>query len=217
MHVPPPSPHSKPAQQVPCIAHVRLLVCLIAGFARCRLQPGRGRRSNILPHMQQQQAVSWAAARRRNSCSRDFTVNALLYDPFQAVLFDYVGGMADARQRLLRCVGDPGQRFSADPACLLRAVRCAARAGEDDGLEHGSVPGFVGVWLCYHVVQGYCTLLLRGWMDTHRDAQSKSKTEEQDHVSALPTNVLVRKQCLAAFLVCCPKLSHPSGLPHTLS
>lgn len=92
-------------------------------------QPGRGRRSSVLPHMQQQQQ-SWAAARRANAAARDFTVNALLYDPFQAVLFDYVGGVADARQQLLRCVGDPAAKFTADPARLLRAVRCAARAGE---------------------------------------------------------------------------------------
>ncbi|WIA18376.1 hypothetical protein OEZ85_009838 [Tetradesmus obliquus] len=70
--------------------------CLGAGAA-----PGRGRRSSVLPHMQQQQQ-SWAAARRANAAARDFTVNALLYDPFQAVLFDYVGGVADARQQLLR-------------------------------------------------------------------------------------------------------------------
>jgi hypothetical protein len=93
------------------------------------LQPGRGRRSSVLPHLQRHQQPSWAAARRANAAARDFTVNALLYDPFQAVLFDYVGGVGDARQQLLRCVGDPAARFTADPACLLRAVRCAARAG----------------------------------------------------------------------------------------
>jgi hypothetical protein len=99
-------------------------------FTSCPKQPGRGRRSSILPHLQQQQQPSWSAARRANAAARDFTVNALLYDPFQAVLFDYVGGVADAKQQLLRCIGDPGVRFTADPACLLRAVRCAARAGE---------------------------------------------------------------------------------------
>jgi tRNA nucleotidyltransferase/poly(A) polymerase len=80
--------------------------------------------------MQQLQQPSWSAARRANAAARDFTVNALLYDPFQAVLFDYVGGVTDAQRQLLRCVGDAAARFKADPACLLRAVRCAARAGE---------------------------------------------------------------------------------------
>ncbi|WIA38656.1 hypothetical protein OEZ86_001963 [Tetradesmus obliquus] len=73
--------------------------CLGAGAA-----PGRGRRSSVLPHMQQQQQQqqqSWAAARRANAAARDFTVNALLYDPFQAVLFDYVGEQAFSWSLLL--------------------------------------------------------------------------------------------------------------------
>lgn len=86
----------------------------------------------MLPHIvqQQQQPLSWAAARRSNAAARDFTVNALLYDPFQRILFDYVGGMTDLTAKQLRCVGDARVRLQADPACLLRAVRCAARAGE---------------------------------------------------------------------------------------
>lgn len=82
---------------------------------------------------QQQQPVrqlSWAAARRENALGRDFTVNCLLYDPFAGLVFDYVGGVADVQSKLLRCNGEPAERFSRDPACMLRAVRCAARAGE---------------------------------------------------------------------------------------
>eukprot|EP00879_Flechtneria_rotunda_P018742 GHRR01019674.1.p1 GENE.GHRR01019674.1~~GHRR01019674.1.p1 ORF type:complete len:768 (+),score=291.76 GHRR01019674.1:163-2466(+) len=85
----------------------------------------QGRHIVQLPHG----APSWAAAKRANALSRDFTVNGLLYDPFQRVLYDYIDGVADINSRQLRCIGDPGIRFQKDPACLLRAVRCAARAG----------------------------------------------------------------------------------------
>lgn len=85
---------------------------------------------------QQQQPLSWATAKRANAAARDFTANALLYDPFQRVLYDYVGGVPDLHARQLRCVGDAAVRFQADPACLLRAVRCAARAGMEVGAMH---------------------------------------------------------------------------------
>jgi tRNA nucleotidyltransferase/poly(A) polymerase len=85
-----------------------------------------------MPHklQQQQQQLSWSAARRTNARGRDFTINGLLYCPFQRLLYDYVGGVADARSRQLRCIGDASGSFQADPARLLRAVRCAARAGD---------------------------------------------------------------------------------------
>lgn len=58
---------------------------------------------------------------------RDFTVNALLYDPLQRQLIDYVGGLDDLRRGIIRTVGDPRERFHEDYLRLLRAVRFAAR------------------------------------------------------------------------------------------
>lgn len=60
---------------------------------------------------------------------RDFTVNALLYDPVAAKLFDFVGGEADMRAKVLRAVGDASSRFEEDKLRTLRAVRFAARLG----------------------------------------------------------------------------------------
>ena len=60
---------------------------------------------------------------------RDFTVNALFYDPLEARVIDYVGGLADLRAGLLRTVGDPLRRFREDRLRLLRAVRFAAVCG----------------------------------------------------------------------------------------
>lgn len=56
---------------------------------------------------------------------RDFTINALLYDPIAAVVIDHVGGRADLKRRVIRTVGDPIARFSEDRLRLLRAVRLA--------------------------------------------------------------------------------------------
>lgn len=60
---------------------------------------------------------------------RDFTVNALFYDPASDTVLDYVEGQQDMRDRRLRTVGNPKQRFAEDHLRLLRAVRFAARLG----------------------------------------------------------------------------------------
>ena len=60
---------------------------------------------------------------------RDFTVNAMLYDPFEKVVIDYNGGLRDAEKRLLRVVGDPQERFAEDHLRMFRAVRFAAKLG----------------------------------------------------------------------------------------
>ncbi len=60
---------------------------------------------------------------------RDFTVNALLYDPIARQLLDFVGGQEDLSRRLLRCVGDPRQRFQEDRLRILRAIRFTANLG----------------------------------------------------------------------------------------
>jgi tRNA nucleotidyltransferase (CCA-adding enzyme) len=57
---------------------------------------------------------------------RDFTVNAMAYDPELDQLVDPFGGVEDLRGRLLRAVGDPAQRFSEDGLRVLRAARFVA-------------------------------------------------------------------------------------------
>ncbi len=60
---------------------------------------------------------------------RDFTINALYYDPFDEKVIDLVGGQDDLRHRLLRAVGDARLRFGEDALRLLRAIRFAATLG----------------------------------------------------------------------------------------
>ncbi len=54
---------------------------------------------------------------------RDFTINALMYDPETATIRDHVGGYQDLVDRYLRLIGDPVTRYREDPVRLLRAVR----------------------------------------------------------------------------------------------
>jgi poly(A) polymerase len=58
---------------------------------------------------------------------RDFTANALYYNINDFSVWDYVGGVADARARVLRLIGDPETRYREDPVRMLRAVRFAAK------------------------------------------------------------------------------------------
>jgi poly(A) polymerase len=60
---------------------------------------------------------------------RDFTINALAYDINDFSIVDYVGGMEDLEQRLVRTIGDPVKRFREDPVRMIRAVRFAATLG----------------------------------------------------------------------------------------
>jgi poly(A) polymerase len=58
---------------------------------------------------------------------RDFTLNALFYDIATFGIIDYTGGLTDLRARLIRCIGDPDERFVEDPVRMLRAVALEAR------------------------------------------------------------------------------------------
>ena len=58
---------------------------------------------------------------------RDFTVNALFYDIATFSVIDYVGGLDDLDQRVIRTIGDPAVRFREDPVRMLRGVALAAR------------------------------------------------------------------------------------------
>lgn len=60
---------------------------------------------------------------------RDFTINALFYNPTNGELLDYVGGQDDLRSATIRLIGDPEKRFREDPVRLLRAIRFAAKLG----------------------------------------------------------------------------------------
>ncbi|CAN5528573.1 hypothetical protein BH10BDE1_BH10BDE1_15300 [soil metagenome] len=63
------------------------------------------------------------ADRSEDAKRRDFTVNALFYDPLTNQILDEVDGLGDLKRKILRVVGDPVKRFEEDKLRLLRAVR----------------------------------------------------------------------------------------------
>ena len=78
---------------------------------------GRVLRDNVFGTMEED-------ARRR-----DFSVNALYFNPATEEVVDFHGGLVDLRKRTLRVIGDPEARYREDPVRMLRAVRLAAKLG----------------------------------------------------------------------------------------
>ncbi|MGV7207816.1 polynucleotide adenylyltransferase PcnB [Oxalobacteraceae bacterium A2-2] len=58
---------------------------------------------------------------------RDFTINAMYYNPANGQVLDYHGGIEDIRARTLRIIGQPEARYREDPVRMLRVVRFAAK------------------------------------------------------------------------------------------
>jgi poly(A) polymerase len=80
-------------------------------------QHGRLLRDNVFGNQEQ------------DATRRDFTINALFYDPASQEIWDYHGGVADLRRKQLRMIGEPVVRYREDPVRMLRAVRLAASRG----------------------------------------------------------------------------------------
>ena len=60
---------------------------------------------------------------------RDFTINGMFYDPLGKRVIDYVNGQTDLKNRIIRTIGAPAERFAEDYLRMLRAVRFSAQLG----------------------------------------------------------------------------------------
>ena len=67
--------------------------------------------------------------REDDAIRRDFTVNALYYDPSNETILDYHGGLRDLHRKSVRIIGDARERYREDPVRMLRAARFAAKLG----------------------------------------------------------------------------------------
>lgn len=112
------------------IAHVR--------FGRQIIEVSTFRKANAEEQDERRQADSGLILRDNvwgsldeDVFRRDFTINALYYDPRADEIIDFVGGLEDLEHRRLRLIGDPGLRLREDPVRLLRAVRFRAKLGFD--------------------------------------------------------------------------------------
>jgi poly(A) polymerase len=68
-------------------------------------------------------------SREEDAARRDFTINALYYDPATETVLDFHKGVADLKRKSVRIIGDPEARYREDPVRMLRAVRFAAKLG----------------------------------------------------------------------------------------
>ncbi|HEY4071909.1 MAG TPA: polynucleotide adenylyltransferase PcnB [Herbaspirillum sp.] len=66
-------------------------------------------------------------SQHEDAVRRDFTINAMYYDPASQTVLDYHGGIADMRAKTLRIIGAPEARYREDPVRMLRAARFAAK------------------------------------------------------------------------------------------
>lgn len=89
----------------------------IEGFKNHTDQHGRVLRDNVF------------GSQEEDAARRDFTINALFYDPYNGEIHDYLEGYTDIKTKTLRIIGDPKLRYREDPVRMLRAVRLAAKLG----------------------------------------------------------------------------------------
>ena len=84
-------------------------------------------------------SVAFADRLEDDLCRRDFTINAMAWNPEKGII-DLFGGLSDIAHHRIRTVGDPNERFAEDALRMLRAVRFAARLNFD--IDAGT---FIGI------------------------------------------------------------------------
>ena len=72
--------------------------------------------------------VTFTASLEEDLKRRDFTINAMAYHPEKGMI-DLFGGQEDLQRRIIRCVGDPRERFDEDALRIMRALRFSAQLG----------------------------------------------------------------------------------------
>ena len=87
----------------------------LAGMKHAVDSSGRVLRDNVWGSMQE------------DAVRRDFTINAMYYDPETQIVVDYHGGYKDAKKHVIRMIGDATARYREDPVRIIRAVRFAAK------------------------------------------------------------------------------------------
>jgi tRNA nucleotidyltransferase (CCA-adding enzyme) len=91
-------------------------------------------------------SVTFLADLEADLARRDFTMNALAWDPLAPDFRDPFGGQEDMRRRLVRAVGDPRERFGEDGLRPMRAVRFAAQLGYAlEPATRDAIPGALDV------------------------------------------------------------------------
>ncbi len=131
---------------------------------------------------------------------RDFTVNAMAMG-VDGTLTDPFGGRSDLRRGIIRCVGDPAERFSEDALRLFRALRFSAQLGFE--IEEGTLSAIKS-----------CSALC-AWLSAERVRDETEKillSDKPERVGEAVSYGLFKGR-LESGEVSCEKLRHLSGLP----
>lgn len=83
--------------------------------------------------------VSFSQDWKEDAQRRDFTINAMSYDPHKRKLYDYYGGEEDLKKGIVRFVGDPDQRVKEDYLRILRFFRFYAIYGNNEDVDNASL------------------------------------------------------------------------------
>lgn len=74
-------------------------------------------------------SVIFAQTPEEDAKRRDFTINALYYDPVSKKYLDFNGGIRDLKNGIIKCIGNAEDRFTEDALRMLRAIRLASKFG----------------------------------------------------------------------------------------
>jgi len=72
-------------------------------------------------------SVTYSTEEQEDVLRRDFTINGMLYDPIKEEVIDYVNGIDDLENKIIRTIGNPYERFNEDKLRMMRAVRFSSR------------------------------------------------------------------------------------------
>ena len=105
--------------------------------------------------------VTYISDIHQDLARRDFTVNAMAYNPYCAIgLVDPFGGRDDLQNQVIRCVGNPIKRFNEDPLRIIRGIRFAAQL--NFSIEEGTIQA---IKKCSHMLPKVSTERLRTELD----------------------------------------------------
>lgn len=109
-----------------CHVHVDDTVVEVSSFSTVGRKFGRGSHYSIRRPSNSEEAdyMRW-----KNCLNRDFTINGLMFDPFERIVYDYIGGLEDIRRAKVRSIIPADTSFMNDCARILRGLRIAARLG----------------------------------------------------------------------------------------
>ena len=100
------------------------VICIIAPRGASNVEVATFREDGGYSDGRHPDAVAFSTP-QADAQRRDFTINGMFYDPVADQVHDWVDGKHDLKRRLIRAIGDPGERFREDKLRMLRAVRFA--------------------------------------------------------------------------------------------